>query len=170
MTASKEVSENDKSWRFSVNEDWSVVSVCRRTLTNCNQLTQQLDSKSRKSRQFLKVSLLQSLRLNRTILNTLNMQGYNWWRKNCALKETIFSAIIMLLFLILFVTSVHCQSDSQSAGSHGSAYESIISQYYTNDPYFGSGPPSQRYSTKEEALDRLKQIIKGWVIIWGQIM
>ena len=81
--------------------------------------------------------------------------------ENCALKETIFSAIIMLLFLILFVTSVHCQSDSQSAGSHGSAYESIISQYYTNDPYFGSGPPSQRYSTKEEALDRLKQIIKG---------
>ena len=70
----------------------------------------------------------------------------------------------MLLFLIL-ISSVHCQSDSQSAGSHDSAYESIISQYYTNDPYFGSGPPSQRYSTKEEALDRLKQIINGWVII-----
>ena len=68
----------------------------------------------------------------------------------------------MLLFLILF-SSVQCQStqDSQSAASHGSAYESIISNYYTNDPYFGSGPPSQRYSTKEEALDRLKQIIKG---------
>ena len=70
---------------------------------------------------------------------------------------------IMLLFLIL-ISTVHCQNheqDSQSAASHGSAYESIISNYYTNDPYFGSGPPSQRYSTKEEALDRLKQIIKG---------
>ena len=34
--------------------------------------------------------------------------------------------------------------DSHTSASHGTAYKSIISNYYTNDPYFGPGPSKSR--------------------------
>ena len=34
--------------------------------------------------------------------------------------------------------------DSQTSASHGTAYKSIISNYYTNDPYFGSPASASR--------------------------
>ncbi len=56
------------------------------------------------------------------------------------------------------------QQDSQASASRGSAYNSIISNYYTNDPYYGPAPPAsnsyRKYSSKDEALQRLKDIIQ----------
>ena len=45
------------------------------------------------------------------------------------------------------------QEPSEDA-SHGTAYNSIISNYYTNDPYYGSKP------SKSETIERLKRIFK----------
>ena len=53
-------------------------------------------------------------------------------------------------------------SEKSGSASHGTAYKSIISNYYTNDPYFGpsQSPTTPKYTSKDEALQRLKAIIK----------
>ena len=56
------------------------------------------------------------------------------------------------------------RSLKSGSASHGTSYKSIISNYYTNDPYFGPGAPSgqaskPKYASKDEALQRLKSII-----------
>ena len=51
-------------------------------------------------------------------------------------------------------------SDKSGSASHGTAYKSVISNYYTNDPYFGPSPTTPKYTSKDEALQRLKAIIK----------
>ena len=61
-------------------------------------------------------------------------------------------------FFVCRITS-NSLDDNQKSGtaSHGTAYKSIISNYYTNDPYFGPSKP--KYASKDEALQRLKSII-----------
>ena len=49
--------------------------------------------------------------------------------------------------------------DSQTSASHGSAYKSIIGNYYNNDPSYGSSS-AKKYASKNEALQRLKKILK----------
>jgi hypothetical protein len=57
------------------------------------------------------------------------------------------------------------KEDSQAEGdaSHGTAYKSIISHYYTNDPYFGEAGPSKASrsgsGSGSDALQKLKRII-----------
>ena len=62
------------------------------------------------------------------------------------------------------VSTLLCRitDDNQKSGSasHGTAYKSIISNYYTNDPYFGPTPSKPKYASKDQALQRLKSIIK----------
>ena len=50
------------------------------------------------------------------------------------------------------------QSTAEDA-SHGSSYNSIISNYYKNDP-LGYGSSSKTKSTKSQAIERLKRIFK----------
>ena len=50
------------------------------------------------------------------------------------------------------------QSAAEDA-SHGSSYNSIISNYYKNDP-LGYGSSSKTKSTKSQAIERLKRIFK----------